>query len=184
MTCWHIPFSLIIMHLLIYKVKLLPIFFKTNVPSLVLHPDIFQKSSYINILQEKCLLIKMIYASSYQIKPCLLIDYLLYFVLFILLEVEAGDFPQYSTTPSNLLLPSFLDLYFQKIEGKSQWIFFHKVSLCLIWKKNLSNIFINSVHCLFVKQNRYLICTLALSHLSNFKIQIRDDNSVSSNWIL
>ena len=140
MTCWHISFSLIIMHLLIHKVKSLPNFFKVNALSLASRPVIIQKSSYTNIRQKQRLPIKMIYASAYQIELHLLIDHMmydvdhmLYFVLFILLEVEAGNFPWYSTIPSDILLPSFMALYFQKTKRKSQWILFHSVSLCLIW---------------------------------------------------
>ena len=139
MTCWHISFSLIIMHSLIHKAKSLPNFFKVNALSLASRPVIIQKSSYTNIRQEQHLP-KMIYASAYQIELHLLIDHMmydvdhmLYFVLFILLEVEAGDFPRYSTIPSDILLPSFMVDYFQKTKGKSQWFLFFSVSLCLMW---------------------------------------------------
>ena len=88
------------MHLLIYKAKSLPNFFKVNVLSLASRPVIIQKSSYTSIRQKQRLPIEMIYVSAYQIELHLLIDHMmydvdhmLYFVLFILLEVEAGNFP-------------------------------------------------------------------------------------------
>lgn len=113
-----------IMHPLIYKVKSFPNFLKANAPSF-LSPDFYRKSPYTSVSQEQIPSINTIYA-SYQIELHLRIDHMmydvenmLYFVLFILLEVEASDFPQYSTTPSDILLPSFLHLYFQKKNGKS-----------------------------------------------------------------